>query len=64
MSDSPPSINWRRSSRCESAACVEVARIDGSFALRDSGHRDVLIFGPTAWADFVAGIRAGDFEDN
>jgi len=65
VSDLPPSIRWRRSSSCESSACVEVGRVDGLVALRDSDRHDVtLVFSPLDWAAFVAGVQAGEFEGN
>jgi hypothetical protein len=65
VSDLPPSIDWRRSSRCETSACVEVGRTDGLVALRDSDRHDVTLrFSLPDWAAFVAGVRAGDFEGN
>jgi Domain of unknown function (DUF397) len=56
-------IQWRRSRRCESGNCVEVARIGESFAIRDSKdiNSPILTFASTAWTDFVEGVRAGDF---
>jgi Domain of unknown function (DUF397) len=58
------SIQWRRSSRCESDTCVEVARIDRTIAIRDAKDVDgpVLIFSAVEWAAFVAGVRNGEFD--
>jgi hypothetical protein len=58
------SIQWRRSGRCESGTCVEIARIGESFAVRDSKDLSgpVLTFDPIAWEGFVDGVRAGDFD--
>jgi hypothetical protein len=60
----PPESAWRRSRRCESVTCVEVAHIDDDVAMRDGKHPDgdVLRFGREAWAEFVAGVRAGEFD--
>jgi hypothetical protein len=60
----PPAVSWRRSSRCSNSQCVEVARIDQAFAIRDSKDLGgpVLTFPPAAWADFVSGVRAGEFD--
>jgi hypothetical protein len=55
---------WRRSSRCDSGACVEVASIGDEFAVRDSkvSNSAVLRFSRAQWSDFVAGVRAGDYD--
>jgi hypothetical protein len=57
---------WRTSSFCNGAsACVEVAPLaDGSVALRDSKVQDgpVLVFTPSEWAAFTAGVRDGEFD--
>ena len=57
-------IQWRRSQRCESGQCVEVARIGEAFAVRDSKNvsSPILTFAPTAWGDFVEAVRAGEFD--
>jgi hypothetical protein len=73
-----PPATWRRSSRCEAGACVEVAAVAQGVGMRDStvtggqdgvgpdrhdqGGGPVLVFSRPAWAAFVAGLRAGDFE--
>lgn len=56
-------VAWLRGSRCESGACVEVARIDGLYVIRDSKDPDGprLTFTPDEWLVFTGGIRAGDF---
>lgn len=63
MTVNQPPMAWRKSRRCDSAACVEVAPISGGMAMRDSEHPDepFLWFSSDAWSDFLAGIRAGDF---
>ena len=53
-----------RSSFCTLSGCVEVChRADGRVAVRDSKHPEgpVLIFTAGEWADFLAGVRAGEF---
>ena len=54
-------IVWRRSERCGTSACVEVARQDGKFLVRDSADPDGgrLAFDAGAWAAFVTEIRGG-----
>jgi hypothetical protein len=50
---------WRKSTYCESAACVEVARAQLVVAVRDGKDPDgpVLIFLPREWQVFVAALR-------
>jgi hypothetical protein len=54
---------WRKSRRCGSNACVEVAKVDGAYLVRDSKDPDgaVLSFTEREWAAFVDGVEAGDF---
>ncbi|GAA1849294.1 DUF397 domain-containing protein [Asanoa iriomotensis] len=53
----PPRIEWRR--RCASGACVEVAEVGRSVAVRDSKDPDgaVVLFTRSAWSEFLTGIR-------
>ncbi|MEU7893600.1 DUF397 domain-containing protein [Nonomuraea sp. NPDC049152] len=57
---------WQKSSFCNGAStCVEVAGLaDGSVALRDSKEQDgpVLVFTPSEWDAFTAGVRDGEFD--
>jgi hypothetical protein len=55
---------FRRSSRCSDSGCVEVASAPEGFLVRDSKLADspILGFAPAQWADFVAGVRAGEFD--
>ncbi len=64
MADLQVSAMWRRSTRCDSGACVEVAFENRTVAMRDSKNLDgpVLAFTEQAWATFLAGIRTGEFE--
>lgn len=58
------SPRWRKSSRCDSASCVEVATFADAVAVRDSKVSDgpILWFSPEEWSAFVAGVRVGDFD--
>ena len=58
------SPDWRRSTRCSSGACVEVANVGETFVFRDSKDPSgpVLTFTKDEWDAFVAGVRAGDFQ--
>ncbi len=56
---------WRKSTRCGTTACVEVASSpDGTFRVRDSKNPDgpVLTFDRDEWTAFVAGVNAGEFD--
>lgn len=54
---------WRKSARCSSAACVEVAKNDGTYLIRDSKNPagPTLSFSQEEWEAFTAGMVAGDF---
>ncbi|MEV1286955.1 DUF397 domain-containing protein [Micromonospora sp. NPDC049679] len=58
------SVDWRRSRRCDSNTCVEVASAGAAVAMRDGKDPDgvILVFSRDDWAAFVAGLRAGDFD--
>lgn len=64
MDTTKGSIQWLRSSRCDTGSCLEAAHIDGMIAIRDSKVVDgpVLTFTPEEWAAFVAGVRGGEFD--
>ena len=60
-----PPLSWRKSSRCDSATCVEVAFTGrGAVAVRDSKQLSgpTLTFTRDEWSSFVAGVREGDFD--
>jgi hypothetical protein len=60
--DQRPELEWRKSSRCDSGACLEVAVIDNGILVRDSKNSagPVLRFGRSEWNAFIEGIRQGD----
>jgi hypothetical protein len=55
---------WRKSQRCDSNSCVEVAQLGEEIALRDSKRPDgpVLVISRGEWDAFVAGVGDGDFQ--
>lgn len=57
---------WRKSSSCpNNATCVEVAELpEGGFAVRDGKNPDRphLAFSAAEWTEFLAGVRAGEFD--
>jgi hypothetical protein len=54
---------WRRSEYCGTAACVEVARVDGLYLVRDSKNPQgaTLSFNHAEWRAFEQGMIAGNF---
>lgn len=56
--------SWRKSSRCDSNGCIEVKLAESHVMVRDSKdpQSPVLSFPRASWQEFVAGIRAGDFD--
>ena len=56
---------WRKSARSAAAGhCVEVASAAAAVFVRDSKDvaGPVLEFGPQGWAQFIAGVRGGEFD--
>jgi hypothetical protein len=56
-------VRWRRSTRCGTSKCVEVATDGGSVLIRDSKDPEgpVLTFSAAEWTAFKTGVAAGDF---
>jgi Domain of unknown function (DUF397) len=52
-------LAWRKSTRCDSGSCVEVAVTDDRVLLRGSGHADGprLSLTHAEWAEFLAWVR-------
>ena len=63
MTNSTAQPTWRKSSQCASGTCVEVARIDGDYLIRDSKHpeRAPLRFTEDELTVFAAAFTAGEF---
>lgn len=60
-----PDPRFRTSSRCSKGTCVEVAPLPGGgAAVRDTKDPDraPLVFDAVEWADFVAGVKIGEFD--
>lgn len=59
-----PGAAWARASFCGTNACVEVARTVGGVFVRDGKDPDgpALWFSDSEFADFEAGVKAGEFE--
>lgn len=59
---------WRRASACSTdhvtEQCIEVFAGDGVVGIRSTRHpSDVVVDTPEAFATFVAGVKAGEFDD-
>lgn len=53
-------VDWRKSTRCESQHCVEVARVGAEVAVRNSIEPDrFIVFGGSAWRAFLDTVRTG-----
>lgn len=53
--------SWRRSSRCESGSCVEVAITDAAVYVRSPNDPGVeLQFSREEWAEFLAAVKEGE----
>ncbi len=54
---------WRRSSRCGTSNCVEVAEFRDEILVRDSKNPEqaALRFTKDEWTAFQQGVLAGDF---
>jgi predicted secreted Zn-dependent protease len=61
MSDKEP--RWQRSTRCGNGTCVEVAKVDDHYLIRDSKNPDSapLSFTKAEWEAFVAGVKRDEF---
>jgi len=58
-------LTWRKSSRSAAAGhCVEIASAAAAVFVRDSKDASgpVLEFGVHGWAEFLAGVRDGEFD--
>ncbi len=54
---------WRKSGWSGDGNCVEVATAETVVGVRDSKESEgpVLTFSPTAWSDFLHGVKSGGF---
>ncbi|WP_433793099.1 DUF397 domain-containing protein [Actinoplanes sp. CA-252034] len=54
---------WRKSSRCGTSTCVEVAKVEDQYMIRDSKNPEApaLSFTQAEWDAFVEGVAAGEF---
>jgi hypothetical protein len=66
LNESSAAIAWRKSSRCASGACVEVADAADTVLMRDSKRPDgePLEFAKGVWANFMVDLKEGRFRAN
>jgi hypothetical protein len=54
---------WRKSSRCDSNACVEVAQLDDGVGVRNSTRPQTrLVFDDASWHGLLHDLRGGRFD--
>jgi Domain of unknown function (DUF397) len=62
-----PELHWRTSSFTDNGTCVEVADLpDGGRLVRDTKLGEaspVLQYTAAEWRAFIAGVKAGEFDD-
>lgn len=58
-------MDWTRSTRCESGDCIEIKSGTEMVGMRDSKDPGgpELWFPASVWGAFVAGVRAGEFDN-
>lgn len=56
-------VQWRKSSYCSNGTCIEVARQNDQYLIRDSKNPDVapLQFTTDEWNAFARGFNEGQF---
>jgi hypothetical protein len=69
MCEKRPTAQWRRSTRCSTGGCVEVATVSTSKAGNEIHVRDSkdprspeLTFDAAAWHSFIEGLKHGDLD--
>jgi hypothetical protein len=64
MSAEDHQLSWRKSSRCDSGTCIEVALTESGVRLRGSEDPGrALHFSRAEWAEFVAALKRGELTD-
>ncbi|MEV0716432.1 DUF397 domain-containing protein [Asanoa sp. NPDC050611] len=66
MTNRTTAPNWRKSSRCATGACVEVADLSDAVLMRDSKQPEApaLSFTRLGFNDFLVGVKNGEFDVN
>jgi Domain of unknown function (DUF397) len=60
----PTQHPFRKSVRCDTGSCVEVAMGDEVYVRNSTAPDRVVTFSKEEWQVFVAGVRDGEFEAN
>lgn len=57
------SLNWCKSSLCQTGECVEIAAHEDVVIMRSSAHPDAghIYFDPNQFGSFIAAVKAGEF---
>lgn len=56
-------LSWRKSARCGTSACVEVAKVGDRYLVRNSKQLGyALDFSADEWDAFAGGVKNGDFQ--
>lgn len=57
------SLNWCRSSLCQTGECVEIAAHEDVVVMRSTAHPDAgyIYFDPNEFGSFLAAVKAGEF---
>lgn len=58
----PEPTEWHSSTSCDGGACVQVAYLSESVAVRSSRDGPVLICEYRTWAAFIAAVKRGLFD--
>ena len=60
----PAGLTWRISSKCESGACLMVARQGELILIGNTKHPEgpVSVFTRDEWRNFITGIKLGAFD--
>lgn len=59
-----PNKDWKKSSFCGSGTCVEVKFTGISIHVREPVSGGILIFTDREWAEFIKGVKKGEFDLN
>jgi len=64
MTEATGKSNWRKSGRCGTSACVEVAKVGDRYLVRNSANPQMipLSFTEEEWVAFTRGVKDGDFD--
>lgn len=66
LSASLPTLDWKKSNRCDAGTCVEVASLKDEIVVRDGKDPNgpMLRFTRSEWEAFLGGVEDGEFRFN